>query len=188
MVSGNAANCFDSIHIKIKKAAHAAFFIGKSAVDKANSMFTGIPAKLIKLFALPIEDKWLLLLAWYWLPLMHFRLRWFGLQSCLCLLGQGADEHRNITQPKVLGSSVYERACACERSVALASQYGVVAGTCLSRSLTVMRLLAYQRVAGSLRVGVRLGDGALDAHAWVEVADVPLGRQATYYYEVFSPL
>ncbi len=138
---------------------------------------------LRKFFALAADDKKLLLLAAFWLPLTHFRLRCFGLQSCLNSIGL----KDRFARQEAFAAGPHEQACACERAVARASCHGLVAGTCLSRSLTLLRLLARRRIAGRLRVGVALDDGALDAHAWVEVVGVPLGRGALKY-EVFPPL
>lgn len=141
--------------------------------------------KLRKFFALSAGDKQQLLLAAFWLPLTHFRLRCFGLQSCLRVLG-GKDDIGAVRQ-EALDAGQYGQALACERSVAWVSRHGPVAGTCLSRSLTVMRLLARRKLAGRLFVGVKLDNGALEAHAWVEVAGISLG-QGEHSYEVFHPL
>lgn len=139
---------------------------------------------LHKFIALPVEDKQQLLLAAFWLPLTHFRLRCFGLHFCLGLMGRlDAD----VAQEELLDAVGYEQARACEKNVALASRYGVLAGTCLSRALTVIWLLKRRKIAGRLRVGVNLDSGALDAHAWVEVAGIPLG-QGELKYETFPPL
>lgn len=141
-------------------------------------------SNLGKFLALPTDSKRLVLLAAFWLPLTHFRLRRFGLVSCLGSLGVANIED---VPSQEFDPGQYAQAQECERSVALASRHGLVAGTCLSRSLTLMRLLARRGIAGRLRVGVKLGNGALDAHAWVEVAGVPLG-QGELDYAVFPPL
>ena len=45
---------------------------------------------------------------------------------------------------------------------------------CLTRSLVLHGLLLRRGLASEVRVGVRLADGQLDAHAWVESAGAPL--------------
>ena len=45
---------------------------------------------------------------------------------------------------------------------------------CLQRSLALQSLLSRHDVAGRLRVGSRIEDGDLAAHAWVEVGDYVL--------------
>ena len=46
-------------------------------------------------------------------------------------------------------------------------------GTCLVRSLALTRLLRSRGIAAELRIGVKTADG-FHAHAWVEVAGVPI--------------
>lgn len=130
--------------------------------------------RLRQFLALPAEDRRRLLRAGLWLPLAHFGLRRLGLRSCLQAMGL---EDAGAGRRDAFDARQYERACRCEWSVALASRHGLVAGTCLSRSLAVMRLLAREGlVAGRLRLGVGLENGALGAHAWVEFAGLPLGQ------------
>jgi hypothetical protein len=143
-----------------------------------------MPGKLHKFLALPVDDKLKLFLAALWLPLTHMRLRCFGLQSCLRKL---AVANTGTARQETLDDGQFEQALACERSVALASRHGLVAGTCLSRSLTMIRLLARHKLNGQLRIGVNLDSGMLEAHAWVEVAGISL-EQRGRGFEPFPPL
>lgn len=43
--------------------------------------------------------------------------------------------------------------------------------TCLRRSLTLIRELNRLDLAGNLHIGVRTVDGAVEAHAWIQVED-----------------
>ena len=126
---------------------------------------------LRKFLGLSAGDKKQLLWAAFWLPVTHCRLRLFGLQSCLRWIGA---ERRGGARPEAFDAGRFEQARGCGRSVALAARHGLVAGTCLSRSLTAMRLMSRRKIAGRLRVGVRLDGGALEAHAWLEVGGVPV--------------
>lgn len=45
---------------------------------------------------------------------------------------------------------------------------------CLARSLYLWRLLRRRGAGAKLRIGVRLEDGALEAHAWVECEGIPV--------------
>lgn len=58
---------------------------------------------------------------------------------------------------------------------------GVVpmAKTCLRRSLTLSRELRRVGVAGTVHVGVRLVDGAVEAHAWVQVGEAVVNDDPT---------
>lgn len=49
-----------------------------------------------------------------------------------------------------------------------------IRSSCLTRSLVLHALLLRRGLASEVRVGVRLSDGRLDAHAWVESAGAPL--------------
>jgi hypothetical protein len=129
----------------------------------------GLAHKLRQFSALPARDRQDVLLAALWLPLIHARLRHFGLQSCLRSLGLD-----RAARQETLDAGQYAQASGCERSVAAAARHGLVAGTCLSRSLTLIKLMARRGMAGRLRIGVSLENGALEAHAWVEAGGVPL--------------
>ena len=49
-----------------------------------------------------------------------------------------------------------------------------IRSSCLVRSLVLHRLLLRGGLEGEVRVGVRLADGRLHAHAWVECEGAPL--------------
>lgn len=129
-------------------------------------------AGLSKFFRLSAANRKEVLLAAVWLPLAHFRLKRRGLKSCLESLG--VEEIGLAPWRAFAAADRYEQALECRRNVAAAARYGVVAGTCLSRSLTVLKLLANRGITGQLLIGVDLQDGTLEAHAWVEVEGVPL--------------
>jgi hypothetical protein len=135
----------------------------------SSSAEPGAGARLRQFLGLPADERRQLLRAAFWLPVMHFALKRAGLKPCLRWIGAG----RGRAAPAAAGARL-EQALGCRRSVALAARHGLVAGTCLSRSLTVMLLLARRRIPGRLRLGVDLGGGAFKAHAWVEVAGIPL--------------
>ena len=56
----------------------------------------------------------------------------------------------------------------------IATRHTPFRATCLSRSLLLGWLLRRRGVASDLRIGVRLTNGVLDAHAWVECSGVPV--------------
>lgn len=54
-------------------------------------------------------------------------------------------------------------------------RYGMPRGTCLIRSLVLLRILSEAGCAASLRIGIRLVNSqALAAHAWVEIDGIPV--------------
>ena len=60
------------------------------------------------------------------------------------------------------------------RMVAAVARRAPWAGGCLPAALTLQRLLAAQGIGSRLRIGVRKGEGGLEAHAWVEREGVTL--------------
>ena len=60
--------------------------------------------------------------------------------------------------------------------VRAAAREGLGRPNCLSRSLVLWWLLARQGFPAELRIGARKKDGALEAHAWVELAGRVLGE------------
>jgi hypothetical protein len=46
-----------------------------------------------------------------------------------------------------------------------------VAPTCLRRSVTLIRELHRRQMGATMHIGVRQGDDAVEAHAWVQIAD-----------------
>ena len=58
--------------------------------------------------------------------------------------------------------------------VNIAARHTLGSRTCLTRSLLLGWLLRRRGVQSQLRIGVRLAQGALDAHAWVEYEGVPV--------------
>jgi hypothetical protein len=79
---------------------------------------------------------------------------------------------------------------AREIAVALdrAARFGVIRARCLVRSIALHRLLERRGIHGSrIQVGVRMRDGAFEAHAWVHFQGVIVGDDPAYVGG-FSPL
>jgi hypothetical protein len=116
--------------------------------------------RLARFLALSPAERAILLKALCWLPVTAARVRLRGLGR----------------QPAV--SVPRARAAVAPARVAelvdIASRHGLVRGNCLSRSLTLQRLLHGSGVPAQLRIGARhVGDGVA-AHAWVELGGRPL--------------
>ena len=60
------------------------------------------------------------------------------------------------------------------RLVAAASRHGVYRRECLPTALSLQWLLARRGVDSRLHLGVRRGEGIIEAHAWIEHAGEPL--------------
>lgn len=73
------------------------------------------------------------------------------------------------------------------RLVELASRLHPFPMTCLPRALTLRRLLAWYGFPSLLRIGVAGKGSGMQAHAWIDVAGVPVG-EAKDVAEKFSIL
>ena len=123
-------------------------------------------ARLLQFHNLNAMQKRTLLTAWLWLPLFWLGLRVLGLSRFQAwLLKAPAGSGLPLTLPviKALGESVN-----------IAARHTPFPSTCLTRSLLLVWLLRRRNVVSKLRIGVRLTQGMLDAHAWVECEGVPV--------------
>jgi len=87
--------------------------------------------------------------------------------------------------PRLRGDEA-ARAAATARLVHAAGARFPWRATCLPRSLVLRSLLLRQRIACDLRIGVRIAEGRLEGHAWVEHAGLPLA-QAPGVEQSFPP-
>ena len=127
-----------------------------------------MPGRLARFLELPRAERALLLRALVWLPLTAAQLRLFGFDAASrAARGPGATPAVAPPDPR-----------ATARLVAIASRHGLHAGNCLSRSLTLQRLLGRQGIASELRIGARRAGAGLEAHAWVEHDGRPLNDGA----------
>ena len=123
-------------------------------------------SKLARFLALPWPERRTLLAALALLPLFWLALRIHGLQRLQARL------HRK-PQPGGTPPALDE----LKRTGALvnAAAHRVLGpNNCLTRSLYLWWLLRRRGVPCELRIGVRMAQGALEAHAWVEHAGVPV--------------
>ena len=62
------------------------------------------------------------------------------------------------------------------RLVELASRLHILPMTCLPRAVTLQGMLKRHAIPSLLRIGVARAPAGMLAHAWVEVAGVPIGE------------
>jgi hypothetical protein len=120
-------------------------------------------AKLSKLLSMPLPQLRLLLLAALLLPFVSAGIR----------LGSPVRWHRWTFRVRS-GARVRHSPAAVARIVNIAASHLPFPPRCLARSLLLHRLLARQGTTSTLRIGVRLAGGRLEAHAWVECDGVPV--------------
>ena len=118
---------------------------------------------------LPSEAQ-LLALALAVLPAFWLALRVLGLKRCLAWLA----DHRRPSERGETPADALDRARYLGLIVNVASAYALGPVTCLSRSLLLIWMLGREGLGAELRIGVRMTDGALAAHAWVEAGGVPV--------------
>lgn len=119
--------------------------------------------------ALPREHRLALVSAMWMIPAFAILLRVLGFRRCERLAcGAGFD-----CQPRTAATYA-----PYARLVLWAARYGIWPGNCLSRSLTLCRLMRNRFVNASIQIGVRRGTSGLEAHAWVEVDGVPVNDAA----------
>lgn len=111
-------------------------------------------------------EQRVLLLATVRLPLFRVGLRVLGFQRFHAWL-----QRKSVLRPQAM-SLAQVRALA--DLVNLAAYRILGSGSCLTRSLLLDWMLRRRGVQGQLRIGVRLDQGALAAHAWVEVDGAPV--------------
>ena len=119
--------------------------------------------------ALSAAHQRALLAAAFWMPLFWLGLRLFGLPRFQALLQRSTvkrDAAMTLPDIQALGELVN-----------IAARHTLGPRTCLTRSLLLGWLLRRRGVESQLRIGVRLTNGLLDAHAWVECDGLPVNDQ-----------
>lgn len=121
---------------------------------------------LSRLRALPGRERRVLLVACALLPVFCIGLRFLGLRHFRD--GPGI-LFPTRAQPRCMASPTRVAAM-----VNIAGNRAVFPSTCLARALLIDWLLRRQGFPAELRIGVRLADGVLAAHAWVECEGAPV--------------
>ena len=143
---------------------------------------TKLHTKLAKLRALSWPERRTLLAAMAWMPLF-----WLGLH------GLGLSRFQAwLQRPRLL----IENALSLDEIMGIATMVNRAArlmripGDCLTRSLLLGWLLRRRRVASQLRIGVKMNEGSLAAHAWVEYAGIAINDQPDVgeQFAAFQPL
>lgn len=125
------------------------------------------------------------------------RLRLPGLMLMLPLVSAslavlGVDRARRLMEGLTSGGEVTAAGSAqmhAERLawlVAIAGRRGLVHANCLCQSLLLYGLLRRCGHAPELKIGVRRQNGALDAHAWVDLEGVALGQPDLVHQPIWS--
>ena len=127
---------------------------------------------LRKLLSLSLAEHALLVRAAVALPLTRRSLRVRGFNATARSLERLA--RRRLALP--LRGDDAARAAVTARLVYAAGARFPFRANCLPKALVLRTLLLRQRIAADLRIGVRIVDGRLEGHAWVEHRGAPLGQ------------
>lgn len=144
-----------------------------------------IAANWTKFCAISWPDRRTLLAAMARLPLFWLGLHVLGLRRFQAWLQRDA--------PAIESSLSFDEIVRIATLVNIAALHMPFPATCLTRSLLLGWMLRRRGVASQLRIGVRLTQGALDAHAWVEYAGIPINdrpdvvEQFAPFAEILSP-
>ena len=125
-----------------------------------------ITAYWTKFRALSRAEQRTLLVAMAWLPPVWLGLRILG----LCRFQSWLQRDKQTIE-SILSLNEIDRIATL---VNIAALYVPFPATCLTRSLLLGWILRRRGVVSQLRIGVRLTQGVLDAHAWVEYAGIPI--------------
>lgn len=123
-----------------------------------------------KFRALRISERRTFLLALFCLPIVWVALRAIGLRRLQTFL-------LRLPAPGA-------NACTRDEALRIATLVGIAARrvpfptTCLTRAMLLGWMLRRTGSMCELRIGVRLQEGALSAHAWIEYQGAPLNERA----------
>lgn len=126
------------------------------------------------------QQRGILLRAVLWLPAIAWALRLLGFQRSVRWLLAPARSNAPA------GNTLDDARCIAHW-LAVAASRGWYAGNCLSRSMTLCRLLRSAGSPAALCIGVRKNGTDLEAHAWVECSGVVV-NDAPDVAERFTPL
>ncbi len=143
---------------------------------------TKLHTKLAKLHALSWPERRMLLAAMAWMPVF-----WLGLHGLGLRRFQKWLKHPPLLKENDLPlAEIMGIAMAVNRAATLVR----IPANCLPRSLLLGWLLRRRGVASQLRIGVKMNNGSLTAHAWVEYAGIPINDQPNVgeQFAAFQPL
>ena len=122
--------------------------------------------RLAQFSALSHAERRTLLAAAAWMPVFWLGLRVLGLPRFQARLER--------SRMPACAALTLPEARALGELVNIAARNTLGPRTCLTRSLLLGWLLKRRGVQSRLRIGVRLTQGALEAHAWVECEGIPV--------------
>ena len=115
-------------------------------------------------------SDWLALTeAWWWLFYLHLALRWMSYERIAFSVRPISKNISELSDDLFIAQRL-------QRLVGIASRLYLIPMTCLVRSLTLQKMLNSRNISAQVRIGAQKIQGALYAHAWVEVNGNPIGE------------
>lgn len=136
-------------------------------------------AKLRRAASLPAAQRRAVLRAALWLLLVRVLLRWLSLPRLQARLARGLAPPSRGYDPAALAPIA--------EAVDIAARNLLPPATCLPRALVLWRQARAVGFPAELRIGVARPEGALRAHAWLEVEGRVVGDRADVA-RVYAPL
>jgi hypothetical protein len=122
---------------------------------------------------LTFTEMRLILSAFFLLPFLNFLLRVIGYTRLYHLI----ESLTPIAEELPMTSRSLQISKSIAHAVNIGANHGVYRATCLRRSLLVFWYLRSFNMACKIRFGVRLVNGDLEAHAWVEWQDIVINDE-----------
>lgn len=85
------------------------------------------------------------------------------------------DMMKNSAQ-RIENSSAILRAQRIKQMIEYAARLHLARMTCLDKSLTLQKMLSKRNISAQIKIGAQKIEGAMYAHAWVEVNGNPIGE------------
>jgi hypothetical protein len=123
-------------------------------------------SNLNKLRRLSSNDRRLLFESVVLLPLIHAGLSLMGYHRLRARLEKLFP--LKTVDPSTSDPTIVQRAWEITRVISIAAQYGIYRASCLRRALLLWGLLRREGIESRLCFGVRVFEGRLEAHAWVD--------------------
>jgi hypothetical protein len=128
-------------------------------------------ARLRAISSLSTRERLQFAQAWFLLLFIDLSLRVFSFRKVYNGLS-GAHHSRKLANEEQIDAAIRGYSAA----VARAARHHLYPMTCLRRSLVLKWLLSRRGIQTELRIGVRREAENLDAHAWLEYRDTPIGE------------
>lgn len=129
--------------------------------------------RLDKFFALSWNEKYFLVKAIFWLPVIALMLRLVG----YCRTEAWAKKGRALATEQAIEAPDLDQARSMALMIRIAANHCVFKPRCLERSLVLLKFLTNSGIPAVLVLGARRESEEFGAHAWVECGGVAVNDE-----------